>query len=119
MSDKNKEEFETGRQIAGVADGLSQVVKLRMRPQVYAYLRAHAYERRISTNLLINDLLQCWVASITDETDSAFAPAQMGFRLPTLPPERYAGYVASLGFDPETLANDQAPALAGDRIWKE
>jgi hypothetical protein len=92
---------------------LTKTVKLRTTPQLWVVMRAHAYERQVSVNRLVVDILQLWASEKTDPTDPLYAPEHIGVRVPGEPHERYAGYVESLRF------GDAAPPVGSDPLWHD
>ncbi len=71
---------------------------LRLPPSVYHTVRRHAFERNVSINQLITDVLSLWCIAATDPTDPFFTPKAMGYPLPDHPVEQYKGYLDSLVF---------------------
>lgn len=61
-------------------------------------LRRHAFERNVSMNKLVSDVLSLWVLAATDPTDPMFSPRSMPFPLPEHPTGDYPEYVESLVF---------------------
>ncbi len=61
-------------------------------------LRRHAFERNVSLNKLVNDILSLWVLAATDRTDPLFSPRSLPFPLPEMPTGPYPEYVESLVF---------------------
>ncbi len=70
-------------------------------------LRVHAFLRRVSYSAFVSDLLNGWLSACTDFADPAVSHVTpKGMRAPDVP-ERWIGYLASLGFVP---AKPQDPA---------
>jgi hypothetical protein len=81
--------------------GLERVERnynLRLPPSVYEVIRRHAFERNISINRLLTDVLRVWCIAATDPTDPFFTPSALGTKLPEPPEEVYPGYLDSLVF---------------------
>lgn len=69
-------------------------------------LEIHALQRRVKMSVLVEDILCGWATLATDFRQAIFRETlPAGARLPEVP-ERYAGYLASLGFG---VADQQEP----------
>lgn len=71
---------------------------LRLDTGIYEVLRRHAFERGVSLNSMLTDVLLLWCIAATDQTDPFFSPKNLGVKLPPPPEERYEGYLNSLVF---------------------
>jgi hypothetical protein len=70
---------------------------VRMDPASHALLRLAAAQRAVHMTTLVNDLLNLWLAHAMDPKQEAVRLASAG-RGPAPVPERFAGYLASLGY---------------------
>lgn len=74
-------------------------------------LKLHALQRKVSLSALQSDILNGWLALATDYDQAIFKDTMpLGARAASVP-ERWVGYLASLGFAPETevQGNDVPP----------
>ena len=71
---------------------------LRLPPEDWAVLRAHAYQRNVTVTRLIQDVLRCYMVYITDFNHPYFTPQTLGFPPLVLPVDCKPGYLESLGF---------------------
>ena len=71
---------------------------LRLNPVLYAAIRRHAFEREVSMNEMVSDILRLWLVAATDRTDPYFTSGRLGGAFPEPPPERYPGYLEGLVF---------------------
>lgn len=82
---------------------------LRVPPWLYEIFRRHAFIREVALSHLFNDILRTWAFLMTDPNDPQFSSEYTGYEAPTLPEERYPGYLDALGFD----LTDEPQKLAG------
>jgi hypothetical protein len=75
-----------------------RTLTIRMPVGLHEILRRHAFERNVSANTLVSDVLTLWAYSATDPKDPIFMPRTIGVELPDMPTEegKYAGYLDSL-----------------------
>jgi hypothetical protein len=85
---------------------------VRFPPDVRAVLRAHAYQRNVTVNKLINDILTCYLIYITDFNHPYFTPRALGFPPLTPPTDVVPGYLESLGFVAPREGDTSIPAPA-------
>lgn len=71
-------------------------------------LKLHAYQRRVAMTVLISDILNLWIAVATDYNQALFREMLPSGARAAAVPERWAGYLASLGFAPSML-QDSVP----------
>jgi hypothetical protein len=86
-----------------VADVSNQTVAFTMRvPQVLAdALTIHSrLLRRVSRQVLLEDIITCWLHTATDWKDPIFSRMITERTLVPDTPERYPGYLTSIGFAP-------------------
>jgi hypothetical protein len=86
-----------------VADASNQNVAFTMRvPQVLAdALTIHSrLLRRVSRQVLLEDIITCWLHTATDWKDPIFSRMITERTLVPDTPERYPGYLTSIGFAP-------------------
>jgi hypothetical protein len=64
------------------------------------FLKIHALQRRVTVSCLVNDVLNMWLHLATDQRQAIFRETlPSGTRVPDVP-ERWVGYLATLGFAP-------------------
>lgn len=69
-------------------------------------LKLHAYQRHVAQSVLISDILNLWLGAATDYGQALFREMlPTGARAADVP-ERWAGYLASLGFAPSTMPQE-------------
>ena len=84
------------------ADGTTVVqVHLRLPVALVEVLNRHGALRKMPMSRFIEDALTVHVTMITDPEDIRFKPEVTGVRFPELPPERFPGYLESLGWENE------------------
>lgn len=79
-------------------------------------LSIHAQRRHIPLTWLIQDILNCWLASATDYSQGAFQDFLAPNTRAAKCPERFVGYIAGLGFAPaeKSLAELGAEVIASE-----
>jgi hypothetical protein len=76
--------------------------QMRMDADTAEILTLAALQRRVSRTVLISDILSLWVSTCVDTRQALFVEALGPVVRPAPVPERWAGYLASLGFmEPE------------------
>ncbi len=75
-----------------------KALNVRLPLATHRALRLHAFERNVSLNQLMSDILSLWCLAATDPSDPAFSPARMGGESVVMPEEHYKGYRDSLVF---------------------
>lgn len=75
-----------------------KTLNVRLPAATHRCLRLHAFERNVSLNQLMSDVLALWCLAATDPADPQFSPARMGGETVTMPEEHYDGYRDSLVF---------------------
>jgi|HubBroStandDraft_2_1064218.scaffolds.fasta_scaffold14758_12 hypothetical protein len=86
-----------------MADVSNQTVAFTMRiPQVMAdALTIHSrLLRRVSRQVLLEDIVTCWLHTATDWKDPIFSRMVTERTIVPDTPERYPGYLTSIGFAP-------------------
>jgi len=73
---------------------------LRLEPTIHLAVRRRAFEREVSMNQLVADILCLWLLATPDPGDERYGP------LPQ-PQERYPGYLESLIFTMPPPRGDQ------------
>jgi hypothetical protein len=63
-----------------------------------AIFKLHALQRRVFMTTLVGDLLDCWMNAVTDYGDPFFSHVLPHGTRAEIVPERWAGYLASLGY---------------------
>ena len=66
----------------------------------HTVLKLHAYRRQVHMSTLISDILNLWMAAQTDYDQALFKEVLPRNARAALVPERWAGYIESLGFAP-------------------
>ena len=66
----------------------------------HTVLKLHAYRRQVHMSVLISDILNLWMAAQTDYDQALFKEVLPRNSRAALVPERWAGYIESLGFAP-------------------
>ena len=90
------------------------VATLRIPLETAEHLKMHATMRRTFFSVLVSDVLASWVRGVTDERSEFVREYRKqimphGMSLPQTP-ERYSGYIASLGF----IVDDEDAAAPAD-----
>jgi hypothetical protein len=86
-----------------------KIITIKLPPDLFAVLNAHRYVRDVPMQWMIADILGAWAATITDYEHPIFSPETLGCDPPAMPPNRYKGYLDSLGFITPEQAENQAP----------
>jgi hypothetical protein len=71
---------------------------LRLDPRDRRLLREHAHIRNVRMAVLERDIIRGWLSAVTDWEHPYFSRPVLGFGPLDGVPNRYPGYVASLGF---------------------
>lgn len=96
----NKRKEPGGQRTSKEMQDSQLVSKFRLNYFTYAVLKLHAMQRAVYTNTLIADILTGWAQRATDFDQELFRRAlDPTARIPDVP-ERWYGYLRSLGFDP-------------------
>ena len=79
---------------------LKLISGIKLDRDALALCRLHAQRRNIPFSVLVADVFSLWLILSTDINQELYSIArnEKGFRMPIVP-ERYAGYLDSLGFD--------------------
>ena len=86
--------------------GTKYISGLKLDAVTHACLELHAFRRRVPLSWLIQDVLNLWIAASTDYNQAIFKETlPLGARAARTP-ERFPGYIESLGF---AEAPPQAP----------
>jgi hypothetical protein len=84
------------------------ITKFRLNYTTYAMLKLHAMQRGIYTSTLIHDILTGWTHRATDFNQELFSKSlPPGAAIPDVP-ERWYGYLKSIGFDTRNITPDIA-----------
>jgi len=75
-----------------------KTLNVRLPTATHRCLRLHAFERNVSLNQLMSDVLALWCLAATDPDDPQFSSVRMGGETVRTPEEQYEGYRDSLVF---------------------
>ena len=73
----------------------NKAFQARLDDRLHELLRRHSFQRNVSINQLVSDVLTLWVLAAHEEGNPLF-----DVELPTIA-QRHAGYLTSLGFQEE------------------
>ena len=86
-----------------VDQALRYVSTLKLDVVTYECLRLHAWRRKVHIRTMIQDILCCWIALVTDYDQALWQEALPRGVRGGVAPERWAGYLASLGFETPSM----------------
>lgn len=75
-----------------------KTLNVRLPTGTHRCLRLHAFERNVSLNQLMSDVLALWCLAATDPDDPQFSAQRMGGETVAMPEEHHEGYRDSLVF---------------------
>lgn len=99
-------------------ENVQYITKFKLNKDVYKILKLHALQRGVFGATIISDIITGWVERATDFEQQLFKQAlPPGTRIPDIP-ERWYGYLRSLGFDPrhQPPTYEDGPKYMGETV---
>lgn len=90
--------------------GYRTMSSLKLDTVTHAVLKLHAFRRQVPMVALVSDILNLWIAASTDYEQKLFQEVLPKNARAAKVPERWPGYIASLGFVEEVPQADPIPS---------